>query len=230
MANALRTTSGINNLDIVYMQTVINNVLNRLNTTAVLLAQDVQDIAWLYNSLAQHTHTYYDYKFIKYGNVNQTVYEPGGEEVRYNASNHVQNWSSLNNWTGAVRSAASWKWNGATVATTAYNVTATGSYRRGAFIKTEVTQTSNTAIGNNPDTTSTLTSDYYQIISAGRYVTYSSTIGANKITPPLDGYTLFQKSGNLAAGNISYVSIINELAVLINSIRSHTHVITDDTI
>jgi len=68
MAQMLTTTSGISNLNVAAMQSVINNIRARLATSKNIRAQDIQDLMWVYNSWIQHTHSVTDFYWTAYGN------------------------------------------------------------------------------------------------------------------------------------------------------------------
>lgn len=75
VTSVARSTSGINNLDLNYMQVVINNIRNRVNAYRVVRAQDANDAAWLYNYWIQHTHSWFDQTYIAVGNAPAHVTE-----------------------------------------------------------------------------------------------------------------------------------------------------------
>ena len=225
MATTQRVTGGINNLDTAYMQTVINNVRNRIQTTGVVRAQDIQDLIWLYNTLAGHSHSYYDYEFEKYGNVNQSVFVPQPVQVKFSyeaPEYYVRQSDRLSSFLGGSHY---WYWNGALLGTTSRYTQTLGGYSKGALRKT-VTNT----LTDSEGYTTTATYNHYEIIYSGYYVTYSSSVGSSKSTYGVTGASLFQFSSELAAGKVTTTTYLNTLANLINSLRSHTHQFNDVTV
>lgn len=204
MATTERITGGINNIDLGYAQTLINNLRNRINTTRVVAAQDVQDLIWLYNSLVNHTHSYYDYEFSKYGNINQAVFVPyeTPTEVYVFGSSYVTVWPS---------GFTLWIYNGTFIGSGA-GLTSYGSYRLGTYRET--------VKGYN----------YYSIIPAGYYKYYSSSVGSTKSTYGINGGALFQYTAELASGKITAATMLNALSALVNNIRSHTHLFDDASV
>lgn len=224
MATTQRVTGGINNLDTTYMQTVINNIRNRITTTGIVRAQDIQDLIWLYNTLAGHSHSYYDYEFEKYGNVNQSVFIPQPVQVKYNRTDPISYVSLSKSGLSPLRR-NHYYWNGQTLGVTASSVTNLGGYSRGAY-RESVPYTYQNTQGN----TVTTVFEYYEIVYSGYYVTYSSSVGSTKSTYGINGASLFQFSSELASGKVTAAAMLNQLATLINSIRSHTHQFDDATI
>lgn len=219
MATTERVTGGINNLDLVYAQTLINNLRNRINTTGVVAAQDVQDLIWLYNSFVNHTHSYYDYEFSKYGNVNQSVFVDLPDETRFSMNDPVS-YVRLN--TGSIFKRNRWYWGGSYLGLTAVNETWLSGFSRGPLQQT-ITSTEYDSDGY----AYTVTNYFYSIIRAGYYVTYSSSVGSTKSTYGINGGALFQYTAELASGKITAAGMLNALANMVNNIRSHTHLFDD---
>ncbi len=68
MAQIASGTSGIANLDVNALQTLINNVRARLVADKTIRAQDMKDIVNTYNALIQHNHTVVDTYYVAFGN------------------------------------------------------------------------------------------------------------------------------------------------------------------
>lgn len=68
MTTVATTTSNVSAVDVAGMQTKINNIRSRIAANRAVRAQDIIDLAWVYNTWIQHNHSVYDYSWIAYGN------------------------------------------------------------------------------------------------------------------------------------------------------------------
>lgn len=202
MTGVWRSTGGINNLDVNYMQTVINNVRNRLAANRAVRAQDIQDVAWLYNTWIQHTHDYWDHEYEAYGNKAPVTYT----EVRDTRYDGSSNYVSLNS------GYSQWVWNGEWVGYYQPGLTPPPGFELGAF----VTSTNHWENG---------ITNYYQITGVYTSITryYGGSTGYSKSTAAINGLDYFDYSSYFAAGNKLTAWVMQDLANLVNSIRSHTH-------
>ncbi|BAW19048.1 hypothetical protein [Ralstonia phage RP31] len=68
MATTSSTTTDVQGYDINTLRNTINSVRARIAAGQPISANQIADLAWVYNTWIQHTHNYYDYYWIAYGN------------------------------------------------------------------------------------------------------------------------------------------------------------------
>lgn len=206
MTGVWRSTGRINNLDINYMQTVVNNIRNRLAASKTVRAQDIQDIVWLYNTWIQHTHDYYDHEYEAYGNKTPRTYSTV-VDTRYGASFYVEYYFEYNSY-------SNWVWNGNWVGYFQPGLTPPPGYSLGP-LQTTIYGTSESGGSRR----------IYSITATYTTSTpyYGGSVGYSRSTAQLAGMDYFDYNAYFAAGNKLTSWVIQDLANLVNSIRSHYH-------
>lgn len=68
MAQFVSTTTGIANLDINYLASVLQGIRNNLAASKTLKGADLLNLVWVYNTWLGHNHAVADYYYVAYGN------------------------------------------------------------------------------------------------------------------------------------------------------------------
>lgn len=212
MTGITRTSSGVAAIDTTHLQNVITNLKAKIAAGAVMNAQDVTDLAWCYNYWIQHTHSYYDHAYEKYGNVNGGAYQTYSE-VRYNDSNYV----------GYGGGVSHWIWDGSWV------VAPDGSVYQGGLTPPDASWWVGAYMGTIYGSEGDYTERYQIGHSWTQFNEYTGgSIGGWETSTAINGLDWFDYGYHLEIGDTVTAWVINDLMTLVNSIRTHTHTWYED--